>query len=473
MERSKTYHKLQSSNKRDHCDWISALPDEILITILHELDTKSAVRTSILSRRWRYLWTFLQSLHFSEISLPDNYCWVRLGPMQEEYLNTNKIHHFIPSLRWFTGIKRGNTALRRLCLVFSDSAECTDAIDGAIASAVEQGVKDIDVAVVGLTNYEFPSWLFSGATCSSLASLSLNHCKLSVSLSFKGFSALTKLVLVAMDMTLKDTQVLLMNCKSLKSLYLIEMIDIRVIQLPKLEELVWPWSFPCGAFKIDTLALRRLEYCGVVLPASTFQSLPCLEHVSLQYLRGDHPDCHAEKLRLRTISTCFPHVKSLHLRYEVPKFVKPGTPAIFSKLRVLTLSIATKPSDDLFWMTMFVVAAPFLVTLQTNVRYLSFLESCNGVMWDDSDFQHNNLKEVEMYNFKGRDNEIGFARLLLHRAPNIRRIALSQARLREAVDHQCTPPDWPKAEEFSPRDNQLVISKLLHGVSSSVRVLFV
>ncbi|CAN6181437.1 unnamed protein product [Urochloa humidicola] len=248
------------------------------------------------------------------------------------------------------------------------------------------------------------------------------------------------------------------------------MSDIRVIQLPKLEELVWLWSFPCRTFKIDTPALRRLEYYGEVLPASTFQSFPCLEHVSLQYVCGEHPDCHAETLR--TISTCFPRVKSLHLRYEVPKFVKPGTPAIFSNLRVLTLSIDTKPSDDLFWMAMFVVAAPFLVTLQTNVRYLSFLESCNGVMWDDSDFQHNNLKEVEMYNFRGRDNEIGFARLLLHRAPNISRIALSQAPLREAVDHQCISPDWPKAEEFSPRDNRLVISKLLDGVSSGVRVVF-
>jgi hypothetical protein len=106
------------------------------------------------------------------------------------------------------------------------------------------------------------------------------------------------------------------------------------------------------------------------------------------------------------------------------------------------------------------------------VRYLSHLESYDGVIWDDADFHHNNLNEVEMYNFKGRDNEIAFARLLLRRAPNMKRIALCQARLREAVDHQSIPPDWPKDEEFSPRDNQLVLSKLLDGVSSCARVLF-
>ncbi|KAF8732142.1 hypothetical protein HU200_016109 [Digitaria exilis] len=263
-----------------------------------------------------------------------------------------------------TILHRGETPLRKLSLVFSGSDECTDAVNSAIASAVEKGVKHIDVAVVDHTKYEFPS-------C------------------FKGFSALTKLVLVAMHMSLKDTQLLLRNCKSLKSLYLIDMFDIRFIQLPKLEELVWLWSVPCGLFKIDTPALQRLEYCGELLPASTFQSLPCLEHVSLQY-----------------------------------------------------------------------------------VRYLSFLESRNGVVWDGTNFQHNSLKEVEMYNFKGRDNEIGFARLILRRAPNLKRIAFSQARLYEAEDHQCIPPGWPGAEEFCARDNQSVLSKLLDAISSGARVSF-
>ncbi|CAL5078616.1 unnamed protein product [Urochloa decumbens] len=462
-------YKLQFSKNQDHCDRISSLPDDILVTILHKLDTKTAISTSLLSRRWKYLWTLLQSVHFSEVSLPSNYYWLCHGPWQKEYLNANKGNHFIQSLRSFAEIKRGGTTLRKLSLVFSGSAECTDAVNSVIASAVERSVMDIDVAIVGHTKYEFPSWLFTGDTCPSLITLCLNRCKLSVPINFRGFSSLTKLVLVTMHMNLRETQVLLRNCTNLQSLHLIDMSDIRVLQLPKLEELVWHWTPPCGAFKIDTPALRMLDYCGEILPASTFQSLPCLQHVSLQYVYGDHPDCHAQKLR--TISTRFPHVKSLHLRFQVPKFVRLGTPAIFSKLRVLTLSINTKPSDDLFWMTMFVVAAPYLVTLQTNVRYLS-LESCNGVVWDDSNFEHNSLKEVEMYNFKGRDNEIDFTRLLLRRAPNMRRVAFSQAPLHEAVDRQFMPPDWPRAEEFSPRDNQLVLSKLLDGVSSSVLVSF-
>lgn len=37
---------------------IDRLPDEILIVILSCLNLKEAVRTSIISRRWRYLWQF-------------------------------------------------------------------------------------------------------------------------------------------------------------------------------------------------------------------------------------------------------------------------------------------------------------------------------------------------------------------------------------------------------------------------------
>ncbi|KAK9667293.1 hypothetical protein RND81_14G245800 [Saponaria officinalis] len=55
-------------------DRISELPDEILVDCLSLLDMKSAAQTSILSKRWRYLWTHLSTLDFDpELMYPQEF----------------------------------------------------------------------------------------------------------------------------------------------------------------------------------------------------------------------------------------------------------------------------------------------------------------------------------------------------------------------------------------------------------------
>ncbi|KAJ1384003.1 Leucine-rich repeat domain superfamily, partial [Sesbania bispinosa] len=47
-------------------DIISNLPDSIIAHILSFLPTRNAVRTSVISKRWRYLWTFITDLRFQD-----------------------------------------------------------------------------------------------------------------------------------------------------------------------------------------------------------------------------------------------------------------------------------------------------------------------------------------------------------------------------------------------------------------------
>ncbi|CAI0376058.1 unnamed protein product [Linum tenue] len=58
--------------KRSHAvDRLSRLPDNVIHHILSFLDTKSLVRTSLLSRKWRSLWKHVPVLNFVQRSFPN------------------------------------------------------------------------------------------------------------------------------------------------------------------------------------------------------------------------------------------------------------------------------------------------------------------------------------------------------------------------------------------------------------------
>ncbi|CAI0436486.1 unnamed protein product [Linum tenue] len=69
-----------------HVDRLSVLGDDLLLHILGFLELKGAVGTSALSRRWRYLWTRLTSLHLDDCSFVHSDAdWTMAETMNPEF----------------------------------------------------------------------------------------------------------------------------------------------------------------------------------------------------------------------------------------------------------------------------------------------------------------------------------------------------------------------------------------------------
>ncbi|CAN6936198.1 unnamed protein product [Brassica oleracea] len=51
-----------STDQVKDVDWISKLPDDVLLVILSRLSTEEAVRTSLVSKRWEHVWKHISHL---------------------------------------------------------------------------------------------------------------------------------------------------------------------------------------------------------------------------------------------------------------------------------------------------------------------------------------------------------------------------------------------------------------------------
>ncbi|KAI9108192.1 hypothetical protein K1719_021065 [Acacia pycnantha] len=83
-------------------DSISGLPDSLLLHILSFLQTKDAVQTCVLSKRWRHLWRSLPKLHFDDRSFPSVEFFVQFVVAALHLVRLNSVQMFVLKCKRFS-----------------------------------------------------------------------------------------------------------------------------------------------------------------------------------------------------------------------------------------------------------------------------------------------------------------------------------------------------------------------------------
>lgn len=182
-------------------DRISDLPSSIIENILTRLPIREAVRTSTLSRAWRYRWAVLTQLIFDDNCVNSA---GDIGPAKDIlvkfvtrclFLHQGPIHSF----------KLSTSLLQNV-----------PDVDQWILFLSRNGIKELILELEGEW-FRLPSCLFN---CSKLTHLELFNCEFDPPSTFKGFSNLRTLnlhqVLVAADVI----ESLISSCPLLESLSL-------------------------------------------------------------------------------------------------------------------------------------------------------------------------------------------------------------------------------------------------------------
>ncbi|KAI3790660.1 hypothetical protein L2E82_03875 [Cichorium intybus] len=150
MEKSE---RPKASKREDGVDLISSMPDDILVLILSRLrHTEEVIRSSILSRRWRYLWT--------SIPFVDVYCF--RGSKNEKNFKKSKFKEFV-----YWVLVNKSTDLDRFELYCSDYYSMST-VGRWIHAAVTRNVKQLDLGFCLKDSTEVVEMPHCLVTCGSL-----------------------------------------------------------------------------------------------------------------------------------------------------------------------------------------------------------------------------------------------------------------------------------------------------------------
>ncbi|XP_004490302.1 F-box/FBD/LRR-repeat protein At1g13570-like [Cicer arietinum] len=183
-------------------DLISDLPQSIIETILIQLPIRDAVKTSLLSSKWRYKWSSITQLVFDEKCVPN---------VHDRDIVQKSVVEFITRLLFLH-----HGPIHKFQITNTSLQSCS-AINQWILFLSRNDIKDLNLELGDGEFFRMPSCLFS---CKKLTRLELSRCELDPPVGFNGFSCLTYLNLHQVLISPEAIESLISSCPLLESLSL-------------------------------------------------------------------------------------------------------------------------------------------------------------------------------------------------------------------------------------------------------------
>ncbi|KAK2997581.1 hypothetical protein RJ639_026062 [Escallonia herrerae] len=247
-------------------DRISNLPDAVLTHIISLLPPKEAVKTRLVSTRWKYIWTTLPTLRF-EMPRVDK------KPFMEFVEKTLNLRNGMPFQRFSIHCSENNIY---------------DRIYASLCNVVKGGVQELDLRFCdGSKNVKLP-W-DALMTCRTLACLRLGHAfvlDVPAEVCFPCLKVLhLRSVVCASDTSLQN---LLSGCPVLEELYVRRYLFEKVDNLRRTDYVSVP-SLKRLELRVDQLDVERRKSIGetvlfeVSIDAPSLECLVLLDSVSGGY----------------------------------------------------------------------------------------------------------------------------------------------------------------------------------------------
>lgn len=288
----------------------------------------------MLSRRWRHLWNSLTDIELhADAMLSENQishvhaCTTRdyashgtkfMQGMKVEATRQKQMDLF---KKFAGGLSRPKSNLRRLSFHFYMRNRHRKIIDSWLDRAIKRGVQELELfpyASRREKGYRFPWRLFSNGRGSSLTKLELGYCRLGDVFYFRRFASVSVISFKMMALSREVVEYIVANCGNLKSLHLVKCRCISYLRIcsqdTRLKDLAVHRCPFLRKIELSAPKLERLQYSGNYVPL-LFSSVPCLEHVWLDY---DDDDVGTDYV-LKRLSVEFPHARDLALRLCSPK----------------------------------------------------------------------------------------------------------------------------------------------------------